>query len=152
MDHVPTPGLVPQDPQRLFDRFIDGELEANDPRLDNLPQHLREQIDRIVAEEAAHNEAFAVVDQSRQQVLREAGRAYDGDVRIGLVYGQQPSVLAITGVSSTDTPWFYRHLFGIADPNLQGTGDPNVQAEEERAHPWVGARNTHRGSLDCAVL
>ena len=111
MHHVPTPGVVPQDPQRLFDRFIDGELEANDPRLDNLPQHLREQIDRIIADEAAHNEAFAVVDQSRQQVLREAGRAYDGDVRIGLVYGQQPSVLAITGVStrpqtrsSTGTP------------------------------------------------
>lgn len=95
----------------IYDRFLDGEISANDERLASLPKQLREKIEQIVASEAAHNcKQFAEVEHRRKRVLSEARRVYDG--RVDIVYGEQPRALVINGLGMTSvTDWFYANLF-----------------------------------------
>eukprot|EP00966_Prymnesium_polylepis_P302776 6994749-Prymnesium_polylepis.1 len=129
---------VPMNAQTLFNGFLDGVIEASDPRLAALPAGMRAQVDRIAAAEADHKDKFQVIEQRRQAVLAETGMGFEGSLSI--VYGSKPSVLVINGVSMTDNAWFYERLCGISSEDHSFR-----QTEEERnaaAVTWSGVHLT----------
>ena len=122
----------------LFDAWMDGEIDADDPRLSTLPAHLREQIERITQQEAEHEAKIAPILAARENVLKSLGEKFDGSVAIPV--GERPKVLVITELSMTSTQWYHCHLFGIEEPGPD-TQDGTRQSDEKRrdaADAWIG--------------
>ena len=127
--------------QALFDAFLDGAINSNDPRFGFLPAHLRTEV--FIRQQ--HNAKFRVIEQHRQAVLAETGAAFEGSVSIA--YGSKPSVLVINGLSMNDDDWFYRRLFGIPntydsrgiprdDPFNQAQARLQRQRQLQELWPW----------------
>tara|TARA_B100000780_G_C21085209_1_gene437150 strand:- start:252 stop:1454 length:1203 start_codon:yes stop_codon:yes gene_type:complete len=124
----------------LFEAYLDGAIEADDPRLDALPLYQRQQIERMAQAEATHKLHADSMVARRELVVRslESTNANGGvTIPTGL---KRARVLVINGVSMSETEWFKSHLFGIKTEK-----EPH-QNEEDRAAAvaaWDGTALDH---------
>ena len=133
---VPQPPMSASQANDLFEMFLDGEVDANDPQMRRLPAHMRAQAERIAAAETEHKEKASLFVAKREHVLKTLGNQFTGKVQMPC--GSSPRVLAIHGMGMSDEQWYYNHLFGKSTAGCRMAQSEEDQSEAAAA--WLGVR------------
>ena len=123
----------------VLDQYLNGEIEADDPSIAELPADVRASIEAAARREAEHKARFEATEKRQARVLETLGKTpYTGTVRIP-EGGPMPRVLVIYGLALTDTPWFKEHLLG----EKAALHSAVAQREEDREAAAAAWRGIH---------